>query len=125
MKVGDILKDGTGADVRIICVDRNHSHSVVGLTENEDIKTYSANGRYYASQKSDHDLVLPEDYYTYHVDEPVLVQQTEGGKIHKAYFAKFEDGIVYTFGNGGTSWSQTHQTSWNFCRRPTPEELGK
>lgn len=38
------------------------------------------------------------------VDTPVLVR-IKGGTWVKRYFARYEDGIYYTFDNGSTSWS--------------------
>lgn len=39
------------------------------------------------------------------VDTKILVKNSEDDKWYKRYFAKYEDGKVYTFFNGRTSWS--------------------
>ena len=38
------------------------------------------------------------------VDTPVLVK-TKSGRWLKRYFSKYEDGMIYVFDNGATSWS--------------------
>jgi hypothetical protein len=39
------------------------------------------------------------------VDTPILVKNIENSEWLHRHFAKFEDGIVYAWDNGRTSWS--------------------
>jgi hypothetical protein len=39
------------------------------------------------------------------VDTPILVKDYKKDVWRKRHFAKYENGIVYTWGNGATSWS--------------------
>lgn len=46
------------------------------------------------------------------IDTPILVSNNEDDDWQRRYFAKYEDGIVYAFSDGTTSWSATHRSSW-------------
>nr|DAG76626.1 MAG TPA: hypothetical protein [Caudoviricetes sp.] len=52
------------------------------------------------------------------VDTPVLVKVCSDGNWIRRYFAKYQNGYVYTFDNGATSWSSNNEgtTSWNFAK---------
>lgn len=52
------------------------------------------------------------------VDTPVLVKVYSNGNWVRRYFAKYQNGCVYTFGNGTTSWSSNNEgtTSWNYAK---------
>lgn len=39
------------------------------------------------------------------VDTPILVRDNECEKWKKRYFVKYQDGYVYTYADGSTSWS--------------------
>lgn len=47
----------------------------------------------------------PVDWSKVAVDTPILVRDTEKEEWRKRYFAKYEDGKVYAYCNGATSWS--------------------
>lgn len=46
------------------------------------------------------------DWSKVKVDMPILVKNTEEGEWQKRYFARFEDGEVCAWVNGGTSWTR-------------------
>lgn len=46
------------------------------------------------------------------VDTKVLVRDNEYMTWIKGYFAKYEDGLVYTFAGGRTSWNEEHMYNW-------------
>ena len=57
------------------------------------------------------------DWSRVEVDTPILVANFEDGKWLKRYFAKFEDGKVYAWVDGGTSWSSDSKTHrWNYAK---------
>lgn len=39
------------------------------------------------------------------VDTPILVRDNECEKWKKRYFVKYQDGYIYTYADGSTSWS--------------------
>ena len=59
------------------------------------------------------------DWSKVKVDTPILVKDCESSKWAKRYFAKFEDGQIYAWGDGTTSWSANDEcdvTSWNCAK---------
>ena len=49
------------------------------------------------------------------VDTKVLVSD-DGGKWFKRYFASYEDGRVYVWYGGGTSWSNNLTSPYNYAK---------
>ena len=47
----------------------------------------------------------PVDWSKVAVDTPILVRDSEEETWRKRHFAKYENGIVYAWGYGATSWS--------------------
>ena len=52
------------------------------------------------------------DWNKVEVDTKVLVRNNPNGKWVKRYFAKYEDGKVYVFKNGRTSWNNRGIIHW-------------
>ena len=48
----------------------------------------------------------PVDWSNVAVDTPILVRDFEEDVWRNRYFAKYENGIVYAWGNGTTSWGR-------------------
>ena len=130
IKLGETYKDKCGNDVRIICVDRQDDTPIVGLLMMEDrecLAGYTAGGQYIPDEPSANDLVLPEDYSTYKVDEPVMVRDGDSSAWVRSYFAGVSpvSGRPCAWDKQRTSWTETTRIVWDQCRRPTKEELGK
>lgn len=65
------------------------------------------------------------DWSKVNVDTPILVGNTENNVTHKRYFAKYEDGKVYTWGGGTTSWTVSGEydvTFWKYAKLAESEE---
>ena len=68
------------------------------------------------------------DWSKVEVDTPILVKQREDSEWYneeweRRYFAKFEDGVVYAWDNGQTSWTAHNvMTSWNYAKLAESEE---
>ena len=58
------------------------------------------------------------------VDTPILVRDFVGGEWARRYFAKYENGIVYAWENGATSWSgkRSNITDWGMAKLAESEE---
>ena len=57
------------------------------------------------------------DWSKVEVDTPILVKNLENSNWSKRYFAKYEDGKVYAWGDGRTSWSSSgHTFGWEFVK---------
>lgn len=55
------------------------------------------------------------------VDTKVFVRDSENGEWYKRHFAKYEDGKVYVWDDGKTSFSSKYNHSWN-CVKLYKEE---
>ena len=63
------------------------------------------------------------DWSKVEVDTPILVRDLEGEEWLRRYFAKYENGRVYAWGCGGTSWSGDDcATGWNYAKLAESEE---
>jgi hypothetical protein len=60
----------------------------------------------------------PVDWSKVAVDTPILVRNSEEEVWEKRHFAKYENGIVYAWGAGGTSWStvSSNMTDWKMAK---------
>ena len=59
------------------------------------------------------------DWSKVEVDTPILVKEYEESKWSKRYFAKYEDGVVYAWNNGVTSWTANDDEcviAWSFAK---------
>lgn len=59
------------------------------------------------------------------VDTPILVRLCEDGEWLKKYFAKYEDGHVYAWTSGFTSWTAANDKSvsaWPYAKLAESEE---
>lgn len=130
IELNKTYKDKSGNDVRIICVDRKHqTHPIVGLTFDgasyEAYASFTEDGRFNYGCASIYDLILPEDYSTFKVDEPVMVRNRDNHEWQSENFAGVRDGKASTWVHG-TKWASDGGVAmWNQCRRPTKEELGE
>lgn len=59
------------------------------------------------------------DWSKVKVDTPILVKDTKDGEWIKRYFAKFEGGQIYAWGDGATSWTANDEcdaTYWKYAK---------
>lgn len=70
------------------------------------------------------DYKEPEvDWSKVEVDTPILVRDYEGQEWEAKYFAKYEDGVIYAWGGGSTSWtSKGAVTEWKYAKLAEGEE---
>ena len=67
----------------------------------------------------------PVDWSKVAVDTPILVRDSEKESWKKRHFAKYENGIVYAWSAGSTSWSARMSndiTDWKFAKLAESEE---
>ena len=65
------------------------------------------------------------DWSKVEVDAPILVKTCEDGEWLKKYFAKYEDGYVYAWNLGRTSWTAPNDKSvsaWSYAKLAESEE---
>ena len=69
------------------------------------------------------DYEEPEiDWNEVKVDTPILVKNYVSDKWLKKHFAKYENGIVYAWTGGKTSWTEDCATSWNYAKLAESED---
>ena len=69
------------------------------------------------------DYKEPEvDWNNVEIDTPIFVRQTEDGEWLRRYFAKYEGGIVYTWKDSHTSWTEDCMTGWDYGKLAESEE---
>ena len=69
------------------------------------------------------DYKEPEtDWSKIEVDTPILVRDYEGQEWARRHFAKYEDGIVYTWKDSRTSWTEDCMTGWDYGKLAESEE---
>ena len=67
----------------------------------------------------------PVDWSKVEVDTPILVRDSEKESWRKRHFAKYENGKVYTWLGGATSWSADSSsdiTDWKMAKLAESEE---
>ena len=60
----------------------------------------------------------PVDWSKVAVDTPILVRDNSGCEWIKKHFAKYENGSVYVWNNGATSWSGDGCAPWELAKLP-------
>lgn len=70
------------------------------------------------------DYEEPEtDWSKVEVDTPILVRDFEGSDWFRRHFAKYENGTVYAWDGGDTSWSgEDIMTDWKYAKLAESEE---
>ena len=62
------------------------------------------------------------DWSKVKVDTPILVRQGENGEQLERHFAKYENGDVYAWVDGQTSWTENYMASWKYAKLAESEE---
>ena len=62
------------------------------------------------------------DWSKVEVDTPILVKDSRDVEWVKRYFAKYEDGDVYAWDVGRTSWSACGVNTWKYAKLAESEE---
>lgn len=68
----------------------------------------------------------PVDWSKVAVDTPILVKDVKSGEWNRGYFAMYENGTVFTWYHGATSWSAEGESdiaSWKFAKLAEREDV--
>ena len=67
----------------------------------------------------------PIDWIKVAVDTPIFVRDGENETWAKRHFAKYENGKIYTWTSGTTSWSGEDDSmiSWKYAKLATEEDM--
>lgn len=73
-------------------------------------------------------MIEDNEWEDFKEGEPVMVWLQNEEDAMPRYFARVKEGKPTTYYGGATKWStgkDADVVTWNFCRRPTKEELGE
>ena len=62
------------------------------------------------------------DWSKVKVDTPILVRQGKNGEWLKRHFAKYENGNVYAWVDGQTSWTGADEIKWKYAKLAESED---
>ena len=62
------------------------------------------------------------DWSKVEVDTPILVRQGKNGTWLERHFAKYENGDVYAWVDGQTSWTGADEIKWKYAKLAESEE---
>ena len=68
----------------------------------------------------------PVDWSNVAVDTPILVKDVKSGEWNRGYFAMYENGTVFTWYHGATSWSAEGDSdiaSWKYAKLAESEDV--
>ena len=74
------------------------------------------------------DYEIPIDWTKIEVDTPILVRRSATGEWYRRYFARYENGEVYAWANGTTSWSAKDDECvifWKYAKLYEKEDAGE
>lgn len=91
-----------------------------------DPATMACNSKFTTKEWANSEYVEPPvDWSKVAVDTPILVRDYEYGEWSKKYFARYENGLVYTWALGTTSWSAKDKSdvvNWKYAKLAESEE---
>ena len=86
-------------------------------------ESYMTPWKYAKLSEDEEERKEPEiDWSKVNVDTPILVRNYINGEWFKRYFAKYEDGNIYAWCNGRTSWNETSIYAWKYAKLAESEE---
>lgn len=62
------------------------------------------------------------DWSKVKVDTPILVKEYDCDEWSRRYFAEYDEGRVYAWRDGATSWSAVDERCWNYVKLAESEE---
>jgi len=114
---------GGAAFRRVLAVDCAGDYPAAIELGDGRIINFTENG-YFLDVKSDHqyNLIEVSPYADFKTDDKVMVSN-DGIRWHPRHFDEEMYEVAWCFNEGGTSWTREGSCLWNYCRRPTEEEL--
>ncbi len=129
IEVGKFYKTRCGYKVIIYAIypEKKSYRNIHGAYMNEDVwvsQAWYPKGNFLTNEEHDFDIVSewtePHPAESWEVDKKILVH-LYGDHWVKRYFAYYKDGLIFTFYNGATSWSEKNVTDWKYAK-PAEEE---
>jgi hypothetical protein len=129
IKVGDVYQTRDGRSARIIATDRDStSYPIVALLRDrrqETVQTYTRDGRFRGANSLPlvSDLVIPECYDDWKIDDPIWVWDDRTISALPRHFAGLdENGKVLAWPDGSTSHTKEgfEPTPWQYASKTKP-----
>lgn len=105
--------DGKPENCRSIPCELCACHQHGGYICDDSVRIEWANSEY---------IEPPVDWSKVAVDTPILVRDYDEQDWFKRYFAKYENGVVFSWAEGSTSWSAERTTRWKEAKLAESEE---
>lgn len=129
IEMGKKYKTRSGLPVRILCNDfKGDTYKVIAAAYNqetgcESIISVSSIGSYIVDEENPLDLIEVTPYEDFKEDDLCVVWNGKDKKVFR-YFHKINSrGKAVCFCFGQTSFHTSDVTPWEFCRKPTEEEI--
>lgn len=129
IEMGKKYKTRSGLPVRILCNDfKNNTYTVIAAvydqeTGCESTISVSSTGAYIEDEENPLDLIEVTPYDDFKEDDLCVVWNSKHKKVFR-YFHKINSrGKAVCFCFGQTSFHTSDVTTWEFCRKPTEEEI--
>ena len=104
-----------GKQYRNLCAGNSHIIYTVEKRNLVGANGFTIHAEYRTSELADIDFEPVADWSKVAVDTKVLVSD-DGENWRKRYFAKYEDGKIYVFINGATSWVGGMTQRWKYTK---------
>ena len=116
-KEGVVLVNEKGYYSELACFNDNLSGKIspkIKITKIYDLSEYASMSLEFSTENRDLLWSIEDevDWDEVEVDTKVLVRDRPYNEWLKRHFAKYEDGKVYVFNDGRTSWSSRGITHW-------------
>lgn len=112
-------------DVAIKALEDVQEYRIIGTQEECRAAVKNQTIKKVNDDKPEYAVASFTDWRNVPVDTPILVRQTEGHAWIHRYFAKYENGTVYAWEQGATSWSvekQAYICDWKYAKLAESED---
>ncbi len=129
IEMGKKYKTRSGLPVRILCNDfKNGTYTVIAAvydqeTNLESTISVSSTGSYIEDEENPLDLIEVTPYDDFKEDDLCVVWNGKETKVFRYFHKVNSRGKAVCFSFGHTSFNTSDVTPWEFCRKPTEEEI--
>ena len=109
--VGKSFKDNQGSIWKVVSIISSNETYYDLKTNPERLVSFN-----YMSEIAELDFEEVVDWSKVPVDTKILVKNFNCNLWHRRHFSKFENGKVHAFDNGGDSWSNEGETTWEYAK---------
>ncbi len=133
LPIGTQVETAWGPGKIVSIKGNDSSHPVEVSISEDDVVTYTADGKYYSENTHPTLFLAPFKWPTQEqpkppplklaIDYPIMMRNYDDESWGHGHFAGWKDGKVTTFTGGRTSFTENVTIDWEQWRLPTEEEL--